>query len=73
MSQQSIKEALTALNYAYCKIKYAGLFGRSNVAGWQTHVIFSMFMEKGFNISQPLLQLFLSRAAYQMMVQFVHG
>lgn len=50
MSQAGIKEALTSLNYTYCKIKYAGLFERNNVTAWQTHVIFSMLLERGPNI-----------------------
>ncbi len=72
MSLSSIKEALTSLNYRYCKIKYAGLFGRNNVTGWWSHVIFSMFLERGLNISQPHLQLFLTCAECEMILQFVH-
>lgn len=73
MSQPSIKEALTSLNYRYCKIKYAGLFGGNNVTGWRSPVIFSMLLARGLDISQPHLQLFLTCAAYEMIVQFVHG
>ena len=63
---ESIKEALTSLNYRLCKIKYAGLFGGNNVSGWQSHVIFSMLLARGLHISQPHLQLFLTHAAYEI-------
>lgn len=63
MSQPSIKRALTSLNYRWCKIKHAGLFGGSNVIGWQRHVIFSMLLVRGLYTSQPHLELFLTRAA----------
>lgn len=73
MSQPTIKEALTSLNYRSSEIKYAGLFERNNVTGWRSHVIFSMLLERGLNISLPHLQLFLTCAAYEMILQFVHG
>lgn len=45
MSQPSIKEALTSLNYTWSEIKYAGLFERNNAtAGWHGHVIFSVLL-----------------------------
>lgn len=45
MSQLSIKEALTSLNYTWTEIKYAGLFGRNNATtGWHGHVIFSVLL-----------------------------
>lgn len=62
MSQPSIKEALTSLNYTWSEIKYAGLFERNNAtAGWHGHVIFSVLLERRANVSQPHLELFLSR------------
>lgn len=62
MSQPSIKEALTSLNYTWSEIKYAGLFERNNATtGWHGHVIFSALLERRANVSQPHLELFLSR------------
>ena len=66
MSQPSIKEALTSLNYRWSKITYAGLFEGNNVSGRQSHVIFSMLPERGLNISRPHLRLFLTSTAYKM-------
>lgn len=61
MSQPSIKEALTSLNYTWSEIKYAGLFERNNAtAGWRGHVIFSVLLERRANVSQTHLELFLS-------------
>lgn len=66
MSQPSIMGALTSVNYTLCKMRCACLFERRNVSGWLSHVIFSMLLARGLNISLPHLQLFLTRAAYNI-------